>query len=258
MKSFIKELLNSRVVVVILVFLLIFGLAIWGVSKYQSLETDLEIASQNQSALRDSLRVSKNKVGDLEFSKQVLVAKNKSDVKKLNDRLDDVRKKFTGKVSELTETLASVKGDTVFIDKTEVVDLPNNTKVFSWEYSKVYDERNSRHLSGETRFKLDTIKNELKALGTRITRDDINFNVIQGLRTTEDGKVEMFAASDYPNFEVEELNSVIIEPSKHPVLEKFTNKRKVKFGFYSGFGATVNLTNSSITFGPQVGLGIIF
>lgn len=258
MKSFIKELLNSRVVAIILVFLLIFGLATWGISKYQSLETDLEIASQNQSALRDSLRVSKNKIGNLEFSKQVLVAKNESDVKKLNNRLDDVRKKLTGKVSELTETLASIESDTIFVEKTEVVDLPDNTKAFSWYHSKVYDERNSRYISGQTRFRLDSTNNELRALGTTITRDEINFNVIQGLRTTKDGKVEMFATSDYPNFEVDELNSVIIEPSTHPALEKFTNKRKIRFGFYSGLGGTVNLSDSSITFGPQLGFGIIF
>ena len=258
MKSFIKELLNSRIAGIVVVFLLIFGLITWGISKYKSLETDLEIASQNESALKDSLRVTKNKVGNLEFSKQVLVAKNESDVKRLNKRLANVKDNLNGKISELSETLANIKGDTIYIENTEVVNLPDSTRVFKWAYSKVYDKQNSRYISGQTRFKLDSTYNTITPLGTKITRDEINFNVIQGLRTTDDGKVEMFATSDYPNFDVTELNSVIIEPSTHPALEKFTKKRRVRFGFYSGFGGTVNLSDSSITFGPQIGLGIIF
>jgi|AntRauTorckE6833_2_1112554.scaffolds.fasta_scaffold00695_14 hypothetical protein len=258
MKSFISKVLNSRVAVTAIIFLMIFGVAYWGYNKYQSIEQDLEIAKQNQLALRDSVRVSKNKIGQLEYSKQILVAKNESDVKKLNDRLAEVKGRFTGKISQLTETIANIKSDTVFVEKTKLVELPDNTKAFVWDYERVYDERNYRFISGETRFKLDTTTNAMTAIGTKITRDIIKFNIIQGLRTTEEGNVEMFASSDYPNFEVKELNSVLIDPSTHPALKKFTKKRKLRFGFYTGAGATINLSNYNVIFGPQIGFGLTF
>jgi hypothetical protein len=66
----------------------------------------------------------------------------------------------------------------------------------------------------------------------------------------------MFATSNYPNFEVKELNSVLIDPDSHPALTQFTKKKRFSLGLYSGLGGTVNISNSTIIFGPQFGIGI--
>lgn len=261
MKSFIQKILNSKVITTILIVGALFLLGSWAWSEYQSLKTDLRVAKQNQSALRDSLRVKKNKIGNLEFSKQILIAQRKADIEALNYRLSKVLEQVDerGKIiNQLSETVANVKTDTIIVYNTELVELPDNVRGFKWSHEKIYDNQNSRFLSGITKFTYDEESNALKPLETLITRDEINFNIVQGLRTVKGGKIEMFATSNHPNFEVTELNSVLIDPAKHPALREFVDKKRLNFGVYAGFGATMNTSNSVITVGPQIGGGLTY
>lgn len=258
MKKIFNKILNSRILLSIIILIGLFLLIRWGVSKYQDLKVDLRISSQNESALKDSLRVTKNKIGNLEYSKQILVAKNASDLKALNEDLAKINKNFAGKIHELTKILAKIDNKTTVINNTTLIDLPDNVQGFKWSFDKQYDNENSRSLAGITKFKYNKDANIFTPLETLITKDEINFNIIQGLRTRSDGKVEMFASSDYPNFSVSELNSVIIDPSTHPALKQFSKKKKFGISLYSGLGATLNLSNSNIIFGPQIGLGISY
>ena len=145
---------------------------------------------------------------------------------------------------------------------TEVVDItpPDSNgvsiKAFSWDYEKRYDDDNFRAIAGKTTFEFDSINSTFKPLYTSITKDIIRFELTQGLRTTKDGKVEMFATSNYPNFEVKELNSVLIDPDNHPVLKKFTKEKRFSLGLYTGYGGTLNLSNSTVIMGPQFGVGV--
>lgn len=253
-----EKFFNSKIVSTILIVVVLFFLVSWGINKYLDLKADLRIAKQNESALKDSIRVTTNKIGDLEYSKQILVAKNASDLKELNGELASLAKNFTGKIHELSNLVATIKGDTIIVDNTSLVNLPGNTNGFKWSYSETFDSENSRMLAGVTRFKYDSITNFIQPLETTITTDDIKFNITQGLRTTKDGKVEMFASSRYPNFGASELNSVIISPSTHPALKQFTREKRFKLGVYAGYGATINLSTSSVTAGPQIGAGATY
>ena len=256
-----KEFLNSKIVRLVIIILVIFLLFSIGVNKYLSLKTDLKISEQNTAALGDSVRLIKNKYDKEVFSKKILVAKNKRDLTNLNKRMGKALNeldKANGKVNELTEIIGRIDSGPFDVDNTTVVSLPNNVTAFKWSYNKVFDDVNSRSLEGLTKFTLDTLTNELKPLKTSITRDIINFNVVQGIRTRPDGKVEMFAMSDYPNFEAKELNSAIISPKSHPALKKFTKQKRLKLGVYGGYGATLNLSTSEVIAGPQIGGGAIY
>ena len=255
MKKLVGKILDSRIVTTILILFILFLGAKFAYDKYDRMSTELRIAQQNESALNDSLRVSENRVGDLVISKQTLVASNKEDLKKLNKSLYDATKKYNGKVHELSILKGSIKSDTIIIDNTKVIEYPNGEKGIEFKFGKEYDDENSRYIEGITKFLYDSITNKFRPLPATITRDEINFNLTQGLRTTSDGKVEMFASSRYPGFGAEDLNSVIIDPKSHPALTEFTKKKKLHLSVYGGLGATLDIKNSGIVFGPQVGVG---
>jgi len=253
-----EKFFNSKIVSTILIVVVLFFLVSWGINKYLDLKADLRISEQNASALKDSIRVKTNKVGNLEFSKEILVAKHKSDLEGLNHRMAKMVKEYDGEINELMDLVATIKSDTVIIDNTKLISLPNNTNGFTWSYNEVFDADNSRSFAGITKFKLDSLSNLITPLQTVITKDEIKFNITQGIRTRKDGKVEMFASSKYPKFAAEELNSVIIDPSTHPALDKFTREKRFKLGVYAGYGATINLSTSNVTAGPQIGAGATY
>jgi hypothetical protein len=258
MKNLFSKILNSKLFRTILILIVILTLVGFGVNKYLDMKADLAISEQNKAALADSLRVSQNKLGDLVFSKQILVAKNTQDLKDLNEELLDVVKNFDGKIHQMSRLIAQIDNEPVVITDTKFKEYPDGTKAINWELNEVYDEENSRKLAGESKFKFDTITRQFTPLETIINEDKIRFNLDQGLRTTTDGKIEMFASSKYPGFSALDLNSVILDPKTHPVLKKFTRKKKVAFGIYVGAGVNTNITDFTMTLGPQVGVGLMY
>lgn len=253
--SLFSKITNNRLVSNLIIIAIVAILALIGYNKYMALKTDLEISNQNNVALADSLRTSKNKVKDLVYSKSVLVAEHQTDINKLNKELANEAKLYEGKIHELTVIISQIKSDTVFINDTELVEFPDGSKGLGWEYSKIYDNDNSRFLSGISTFKING--DMITPLNTTITKDIINFKITLGLRTN-DGLVEAFASSNYPGFETGDLSSIIINPKTHPALTKFTKQKKWNFGVYAGYGVTANLSTSVVTVGPQLGVGVMY
>jgi len=258
-----KNLLNSRVLVTVIVILVLLFAGNWAYNKYINLQTELRISQQNESALKDSIRTTTNKLGQVESSKQIIVAQNARDLKNLNAEMAEKYSKLEGKISSLTSTVIQLQGviqdmdsiTTGFAGLTPPDENGISKGEFTWEYDRIFDDENSRSLAGKTRFSVDSTGTNYTNVFTDITKDVINFELTQGLRTTEDGKVEMFATSNYPLFEVKELNSVLIDPESHPALSQFSKRKKFSLGIYTGLGGTINLSDSSIIFGPQFGLG---
>lgn len=252
---------RNVVIIIILLLLVFLGISI---RKNYNLKTDLNISEQNKKALSDSVRVSKNKVGDLEFSKNILISTN-GDLSKLNTDLAAELKKENGKVSELTKTIAVIKNnpaDTIFLN-TEVIKYADNSKGLSWEYDTIYNKNNFRKLKGISKFKLDftSLTYNVIPLGTQITDFEIGFDFIQGLRETKNGDVEMFVRSNHPGFNVNDLDAVIINPKTHPILNKFTTKTKQKrfgLGVIAGYGVYIDNFNNKAGLGAQVGLGFTY
>lgn len=257
-KDTLYRILNSKIFIVIVILVVLGSFTAYLGNRYFSLKNQLSIANQNQSALNDSLRVSTNKVGELVYSKQILVANHIKDIKNLNSEMLKEFKKIDGKVHELTKIVAGISHDTVIIDNTKLLKFPNGDSGLAFNYSKIYDAENYRIIEGVSRFKYDSISNVLTPLSTLISKDEIKFDLVQGLRTTKDGKVEVFATSSYPGFKVAELNSMIIDPKKHPSLTKFTKKNKFGLSLYGGFGLTANLNDYKVIIGPQIGGGLTY
>lgn len=248
-KSILNPSNQRNILIIIIILLLVwFG---FSYNKIKNLEVDLNISEQNKKALGDSLRVSKNKSGDLEYSKNILISE-KGELKDLNKDLASELKKEKGKVSELNTIVASIKNkpNSVIEVTNTLIEYPDGTFGLKWSYDTIYDANNSRHLAGTSNFKLnDSIP---IALSTKITKDEINFKLVTGLRE-KDGNIEIFARSDYPGFEVIQLDGAIIDPKNHPVIQKFTKKKKFHVGPYLGVGIGTGLSIQ-----PQIGVGLTY
>jgi hypothetical protein len=246
---------RQRNILIIIILLLMFG-AWFGYQQYQNLRVDLNIAEQNQLALADSVRVEKNKVGDLEYSRNILVAE-KGELENLSQDLAEELDKEKGKVHQLTKYVVELKNqppDTVKINNTLIV-YADGSNGLEWEYDTIYNEENSRSLAGVSKFHIDS-NGVVTPLETEIKKDEIKFNIVQGLRE-KDGNVEMFVRSDYPGFSVGDLESAIIDPYKHPVLKKYTKKKRWGLGPFIGGGLGVNMWPSpNVGFGVMVGVSV--
>lgn len=251
---------NNTNILLIFIILLLGGGVYYYHTRMMDLMTRVTIEKQNAGALNDSLRVSKNKFGELTFSKMVLVGDNKM-LEATNKELFKELSKTQGKVSELTKMNFTLrqKRDTVVIHENLLTQESDSIYNIEWEQKDNYGNGNTRHLLGKTRFILhlggESMK--LKPLNTLLLKDELTFNVTQGLRE-KDGKVEVFVTTTYPGLEATELNSIILNPETHPVITKFRKKKRIRFGFYTGYGLTYDADSNKIYNGFQGGLGAMF
>jgi len=223
------------------------------------MQTELRIIQQNNEVLKDSVRFTRNKLNEAVYSKQIFVAETQKDLKNLNADLARTVKNFNGAVHSISQLEAKIEGLVGQIDDSgQVIDLPSGEKGITWNFSEQYDANNSRILAGVTKFDFNPNTDTFTPTTTEITQDIINFKLTQGLRTTKDGKIEVFASSNYPGFTAQNLNSVLIDPKTHPALTKFTKKKKWHFGIYGGYGFTTNLSSSEVIVGPQIGVGAMY
>jgi hypothetical protein len=256
----VKRVMNYQISVskILMIVLIAVGLK-FGWDHYMSLQTELAIAQQNEKALKDSVRVTQNKYDEAVYSKQIFVAETQKDLKNLNSDLAETARKFRGAVHSISNLEAKIDGLAGQIDSDgEVIDLPNGQKAIPWNFDEQFDVDNSRKLSGITRFAFNPNTNVFGPPETEILTDEINFKLTQGLKTAPDGKIEMFASSNYPGFTAKSLNSVLIDPKSHPALTEFTKKKKWSLGAYGGYGVTVNTKSNEVIMGPQIGAGISY
>lgn len=254
--------MRSRIVIILVIIILLMGGGLYYLyDKIQNLEVDLTIETQNTVALQNNLRVSKNKVDDLEYSKAIYVT-DKQRLEELNlDLFTELKKekvkvntlivtniKLKGKISEMSSGVTYIPPTGIETDSTYRID---------WNLFEEFDANNSRRVAGYSTFSLDRKTYLLSNVFSKLVTDDINFKIIQGIREV-DGVVEIFARSDYPGFGVNDINSAIIDPMTHPVLSKFTKKKTKNFGIslYSGYGFTYNAKTQKFLDGVQVGGGV--
>jgi len=242
--SNIKKYITNNIINLVLIVTVL--CLIISIRSCNSIKNDLVISNQNISSLSDSIRYEKNKVGDIEASKKILIS-DVNNLNNLNSKLYNELKKEKGKVAQLNELLVSIKVDTIYITNT-LIQYSNGEYGLEWVYDTTFNTNNSRLISGISKFRL---KDSLVIpTNTLILDDIINFNLVTGIRE-KDGFLEIFARSDYPGFNIIKLDGAIIDPNNNPILNKFTQDRKFHIGPYIGLGVGNNLKPSI-----QIGIGI--
>lgn len=189
---------------------------------------------QNKRALTDSIEYAKTKNGELEASKSVLVADNKT-LKELNKNLSDELKKEKGTVVYINQTETVISHDTIYMSSGI------NDGKFHFAYDTVYSEGNEQHIAidGEV---------DSSSVNAAITKNEIGVSLITGLKR-EDGVVKIFVRSDYPGFNVTKLEGAVVQQDD----EIFKAKEK---HFIIGPQIGVGVGRGGIT--PYIGAGLTY
>lgn len=224
----------------------------FNINKLNSTIDELNIEKQNNKALLDSVRINKDKIGELEYSKNILVS-DKDKLQELNKNLYDELNKIPGKVSELTNYDVTLKSEKEQITKKDIVKKKSDSEyVINWNFDTIYNKNNFRKLSGKTHVLVKNDSTMIYPIKSIITNEENKINITQGIRK-KDGMIEVFIKSDHPSFKVDKIESVIIDPKDHVVNEFITIKPK-KFGVgpIVGYGITPN--------GPNyfIGVGVMY
>jgi hypothetical protein len=225
------------------------------------LKSQVERHQQNEKALLDTIRETKNRAGEIQTEKLTLIA-TKKELEKLNAELAAEVAKQKGNVLQLTSTNASLKSQNRGL-RTLLEQIPDNQDItivespwpknykLSWGMDTMYSSGNFKQLEGFTRLTLLNDSTVVPGL-TDITKDVNGFKIVTGL-TKEGDDYKIFVKSDHPNFGVSDIEGAIIPGKNNPL---FGSPKKW------GLGATVgpNISYGFGSAGPSVyvGIGVTF
>ena len=234
------------------VLLLFVGLLVNKCKKDEDSSIDNFIDNQNLKALKDSVRVYKNKIGELTYQKYSLISNNNS-LDSLNKELAEELKNARGKVITIVKYKTIYKRDTVYVNNTLTKYLDGRYSL-DWKNDTIYSPGNYRTLSGNSFFKVDTLTNTITPLYTRINRDEIGFSMVTGLQE-KDSLLEIFVTPKFPGMIVTDIQGTLVDPRESEVIKKFFPAKKWSVGPYFGIGISSNLKKPSQII-PTIGFGV--
>ena len=207
-----------------------------------------KIYLSNLAALKDTVRIEKDKSGEVEYTKAALITENSS-LKDLNKNLSDQVKKQKGKVIYIESTDGNIGKDTSKPIIGQVKEINDTTYAISDSLNIRYDSNNYKKLLVITTISIDKNRN-VKILKTDIENDNIGFNIVTGLQE-EKGQLRIFIRSDYPNLSFTKIDGSLIDPKKSEVIKSFFPRKKWGIGIQGGIGVTSNFKA-----GAYIGVGV--
>lgn len=214
-----------------------------------------KIADLNLATLNDTVRIVKNRAGELQSQKSILIA-DKDNLKNLNAELSSELKKQKGTVFYLQKTVIELKNQPPISIHTVEYVYPNGSRALKWSWDTTYSLGNSRSLAGESVFRIDTTQTEFRVrpLFTKITHDDMKIKLITGLKKDKD-RYEIFIKSDYPGFTVTDIDGAFI-PTNDPIFGSPPKPKRFGLGLNLGPGIYYNPLNKNINVGIGVQIGL--
>src|SRR5687768_12380101 len=144
-----KTLLISFLAIVIFVLVNFFQF-----NQNQKLQKQLAVANHNITALADTIRITKDRNGVVEYNKFALLTDKISNLEKLNSDLASEVKSIKGKVSSIVSAEVKIVEKPVpFIVKGEVI---GSTVRADFKYDTIYSPGNFRRLQGYTKYDIKT------------------------------------------------------------------------------------------------------
>jgi len=217
------------------------------------LKSQLYIQNENLDALKDTVRLQKNKAGEATYVKKTLLADKKT-LEKLNKDLKEELDKQKGQVIVIERVVTETEVDTHYVNNY-LTAYGNNKFSLDWKYDSIFSPDNYRKFSGNSFFTVDTINNKVVPGKTRINEDELGFSFVTGLRE-KDKSLEIFVTPNYPGMKITKIDGAVIDPSKSEVLKKMFPNKKFSFGPYVGvgIGAGYGLNGNPIA-GPVFNIG---
>jgi len=241
--GFLKNPKNEKIIYYLIMIILFLALLVQCNSN-KKLKSDVIISDHNIVALMDTVTTVKNKVGELQQEKIILITSKKT-LEDFSKELAAELEKQKGHVIYISNILVQLKTDNAALkaeNKTlkdslsnMIINSENITSLY-WDFSKVYDDYNYRVLKGKTSFVLDTVINSIISKGSELSNFDINFNLVTGLRE-ENKQLRIFIKSNYPDLTFTNIEGSLIDPQNSAVMKKLMPQHKWTFGPQLGVGA---------------------
>jgi hypothetical protein len=218
------------------------------------LKKELEIQSMNLDALKDSVRVQKNKLGEDVYVKKTLLA-TKENLEKLNKDLAKELDVMKGKVITIQKIAAKTKVDTQYVP-TYVTIHEGGEHSLDWKFDTTFSVGNYRKFSGNSFFRIDTINHKIIPGKTRINQDEMGFSFVTGIRE-KDKALEIFVTPKYPGMVITDIEGAIIDPHKSEVLKSMFPNKRWSVGPYAGVGMSAGVGfNGQPIAGPTFNIGV--
>ena len=253
-ESLITKLLKRKDILLLSIVAILCLLLFRQCDSNLDLNSQLSIQNSNLDALKDSVRLQKNKAGEDTYVIKTLLA-DKGSLENLNKDLKDELDKQKGKVVFVEKVVTKTKVDTHYVNN--YVTLYGKGKYsLDWKYDSTFSENNYRKFSGKSFFYLDTNTNKIIPGSTRIDNDEFGFSLVTGLRE-KDKSLEIFVTPKYPGMKITKIEGAVIDPYKSDVLKKMFPNKKFSLGPYVGvgIGAGYGLNGTPIA-GPVFNVGV--
>jgi len=210
---------------------------------------DNKIAKSNIITLTDTLKTSKNKLGDEVKSKQILLM-NIDQLKNTNSELTkDINnlsvkdKKNLIDINHLNLTINLLKDSVLILnqDGTEVV-INDSTKMYPYTFAQTDKFRDIQGI-----IKVTADKKPQSVVGL-ITEDKVFAEIVIGKKETTNG-IEVFATSSNPAVSITNIQGSIIDLTAY---NKYQKSKPFGIGLQVGYG----IGGSGLT--PFIGIGISY
>lgn len=246
---------KGSVSIILFLVALLLGAAVFGYYQYdkvKGLEFQDAIKENNIKALNDTVRVEKNEIGQLQYTKQSLIA-DKNNLSSLNKKLGDEVKNQKGEIIFLSSTVAKLRGDTNKVVVHEIEKISDSEYVISGSMENIYDTLNYRSVKFKSKIRVDSNRN-VTVLNSKMEKDDFSFNVITGLKE-ENNNLRIFVRSDYPGLVFSKIDGALIDPRKSKTIKSFFPDKKWGLGFQTGVGLGICNQVTPCVF---VGIGVSY
>lgn len=247
--SWVADPKNHKFVLVVVVVLLSFFM-FRQCGQIDDLENQNQRAQSNITALNDTLTQVKDDKGNLLAEKGALQG-SLDDIRELNEELVDSLEYLKDNPITVTEIRYVTRQDTIFDIPTAGEYLGQDRFSLTWEH-KDSGNWGRRELGGITRFTLigDT---SIVESTTDIVKDIMEMNITTGFTETDDGKLRIYARTNYPGAEFLQVDGAIIDPRMYVSSPESERRKRFGFGIQLGYGLTPDMNTS-----PYVGLGVSY
>lgn len=258
--------INSKLFVIVIITILLLIVASQCKSK-GNLKRELFISEQNRSAAEDSIKVYKNRLGDLVSEKSVWILTER-ELKEQNRVLYEQVSNQRGTVISLNRAIISLLQDSIMLSDSinflkstigQAQQLDKTEWRFPWKLEYTWDKDNYDMFSGYTLISVDTINFDLFHKTTNLIDRESRIHLTFGEKVV-DNKFNVFIATKYPGFTTESLEGVFIDPNTNRYIKQLIKKRHWFAGWSVNFGVTAGYdflhNKPALVIGPSFGYTI--
>lgn len=234
MKNLNLSSIKNIIIVVLVIITILFG------GLYFNKKADLDIANQNYYAAVDSLRTTKNELGEIVYEKNMYVL-SIEELKKENHSLyGDIAKLSSKNKRNLTE-ISKLNTEIDFLKDSISQSLDTTYKE---GYKFLFDKSNDyRTLKGFTIVNLDPISSDLFIEEDKIITD------LTIYKTKTDKGIQLNVSSSNPYLKINSIEGSVVEVQT-------VKPKRWGLGVGLGFGVTYGLIGKTIDVGPTISVNV--